>query len=268
MASEPQRSRWNLWLDRVSAADLAHEELRLAVVLAREVLGWNVEQRGIGEKRLRASSKLHGRSLERARDGLREKGLIEFTAGTRGRAGAAVYRLMLRSEMPAPARANDAGEMPAPRRANRPKLNARAQSAEMPARERVHRVLRGKTPGEAGTTPSLLRDVFDAYLGAGGSLQLERDRGALARQAAALVKSGMDEQTILAAAKDLGRRREFTGYLKQRAEDIAATGGVCEWEAFGRSGLTRAQLDECGCARCAEWAAAHESSAAPIGKAL
>jgi hypothetical protein len=63
------------------------------------------------------------------------------------------------------------------------------------------------------------------------------------------------ERAILAAAGELGRAREFPGYLRQRAEALEAAGGPCSWDGLDRSRLTPAQLSECVCSRCAEWRA-------------
>jgi DNA-binding transcriptional ArsR family regulator len=82
------------------------------------------------------------------------------------------------------------------------------------------------------TGPAPLALAFDAYLAAGGSLELGEWRGALARQATSLLRNGVDPVVVRAAAAALGRERAFPGYLKQRAESLQAAGGPCTWEGL------------------------------------
>jgi hypothetical protein len=247
-------SDWNLWLDRQIAADLTETERRLAEVLARLTLGWNLNPNEIGEKLLREIARLDGRTLGRARAALVEKGLLRYTAGSVGRGHRSVYELLL-TEKPALQRAITTPEKPAQERAIGETVKARSGGRKKPAPQRVRRERRGKdSPASpAEIDPDLMRRAFDTYTGAGGNTLLSRERGALARNVASLVKAGVDEPTILAACRDLGRNGEFPGLLKQRAQAISAGGGPCTWEQNDRAQLTLAQLAECGCPRCAEW---------------
>jgi hypothetical protein len=102
-----ERSNWNLWLERLLEVDLTGEELRLGVALAREILGWRKTEDKLGSRQLRERSRLHGRSFERAREGLVEKRRIEFEPGASGRGNAALYRLLLHPETSAETRAFD-----------------------------------------------------------------------------------------------------------------------------------------------------------------
>lgn len=86
-------SNYNQWAERVLAADLSGEGLRLAFTLQRLLLGYKLTEDGLGIQQLRDVSRLHGRSLERARDELVHAGLIGVTPGSAGRGNATVYRL-------------------------------------------------------------------------------------------------------------------------------------------------------------------------------
>jgi len=228
-------------LERVLAAPrLTSAEHRLVLAIARETLGWRRRRARIGERRLRKLASLDGRTLERAREGLVEAGLVKFTPGRPGRGNAAQYELILDGEMPALTRAFSAD------------VKARSHGTKKPALARAHIGSKGKTTQQ---TLSIETKTVEAYLAAGGSLELAEWRGALARSAAGLAKRGTSETLILAAARQLGRERAFPGYLKQRAEQLEAEGGACSWHGLDRSRLTAAQLSECECARCAEWLA-------------
>jgi hypothetical protein len=104
----------------------------------------------------------------------------------------------------------------------------------------------------------LRRDAFDAYLSAGGTLTLDKERGVLARAVTAADNAKIDRALILAACRDLGRTRDFPGLLKQRIAELVARGGPCDYEGLDRSRMTPAQLERCGCKRCIEWANALE----------
>jgi len=97
-------SNYNQWAERVLAADLSGEGLRLAFTLQRLLLGYKLTEDGLGIQQLRDVSRLHGRSLERARDELVHAGLIGVTPGSAGRGNATVYRLLLDAETSAPER--------------------------------------------------------------------------------------------------------------------------------------------------------------------
>jgi len=249
-------SRWNRWHEALLRSDLKHEELRLGVALGREILGWNETSRRVSDRRLRDLARLHGRSLDRAREGLVEKGLVRHTPGTVGRGGAGMYELGLDGEMPAPARANPPSEMPARQRSNHADVNARSDGREMPAGERARIGSKGKTRRPDGRTPTLPARAIDAYLAAGGSLELSDWKGALVRQATSLVQKGAAEATVLAAVSVLGREREFPGHLTQRVRAYETNGLPCRWQEIGHTRLSPAQLAECGCPLCERWSAA------------
>jgi hypothetical protein len=88
-------SLWNAWLDAKLALDLTIEEHRLADALARNVIGFGGKtSERLGNTLLRSEARLHGRSFERARDGLAAKALIRFEKG-RGRGARTLYILLI-----------------------------------------------------------------------------------------------------------------------------------------------------------------------------
>jgi hypothetical protein len=127
----------NAFVERCLQADLTEQEWRLAAALELSILGYwdkaaeayKIEER-LGEALLRSLSRLHGRSFQRARDGLIEKGVIvRFKPGKAGRGNRALYVL---SETPAQARGLD-GETPAQTPAGTPAENPAKTPAETPA---------------------------------------------------------------------------------------------------------------------------------------
>ncbi|HZR96731.1 MAG TPA: hypothetical protein VFA56_13625 [Gaiellaceae bacterium] len=113
-------SLWNAWLDLKLAADLTIEEHRLADALARNMIGFGGRtSERLGNVLLRSESRLHGRSFERARDGLAEKGLIRFEKG-RGRGARTLYVLLVekaaeaRSYLDSPKEEKTAEQRPLP----------------------------------------------------------------------------------------------------------------------------------------------------------
>lgn len=139
---ERDLSNWNLLFERKLELGpaLSLDEHRLLDALARCLLGFNRTSDRLGEALLRERSGLHGRSFERARGGLVEKGLLVFESGGRGRGKRSLYALVLvPEENPATERdfepADDLGENPAPERdywSEKPAKNP----AENPAPER------------------------------------------------------------------------------------------------------------------------------------
>ena len=230
-------SDWNLMLERLLAAPLTANEWRLAAAIARSTLGYRTRSAGIGERLLQERSNLTDRrGFERARAGLIEAGILRYTPGSVGRGNRSTYELILDPE-----KARSHARISEP-------INARSSGTKerAPARARIGR--KERTPAANITTKAA-----EAFLTAGGSLELDEWRGALAQHASRLARRGIPERTILAAAAQLGREHSFPGYLTQRADALEAAGGPCAWDGLDRSRLTVEQLAECDCTRCMEW---------------
>jgi len=142
----------NRWAERVLAArpQLTAEEHRLAWALDRLVLGFRQTSERLGDQLLRETTGLHGRSLERTRRRLVERGLVRYKAG-RGRGNRSWYELVLdEPETPAPERdfprnektaqkpAEKTAQKPAPERA-RSKEVGPGCSYEHPGADRASR---------------------------------------------------------------------------------------------------------------------------------
>jgi hypothetical protein len=235
-------SDWNRLIDRLLDVELTVHEHRLALAIARSTLGYRRRSERLGERLLRKRSGIgDGRSFQRARDGLVEAGLLRYEPGRRGPGNRSTYELLLDAELPALTRANTGASI------------ARSGGTQLPAPARARiGTRRGKTTA-GSIEQSIQASAAGAYMAAGGSLELNEWRSALARHAATLEKRGVDERVILAAARALGRTREFPGYLSQRAAELEQQGGPCGWQGLDRSRLTREQLAECDCRACAEW---------------
>lgn len=115
-------SLWNPFLDRLLEQEppLGVEAMRLALALARLVFGFNETERGLGTDLVRRTARLHGRSLERARDQLIARRLLEVDSGSPGRGKRTVWRLLrylpdelASAESPARSSAEKHAEMPA-----------------------------------------------------------------------------------------------------------------------------------------------------------
>lgn len=252
-------SKWNLLLDRLLAQKLTVAEHRLALALARLLLGWNRDGTHLGEAMIRKAAGLDGRTFDRARQGLIEKGLLDYIPGRGGRGNRGHYQLVL--ETPAVEREIEGLETPAVDRAISPERKPPLSGTKTPALQRGRKG-RGKgknsPKGSGTTTPTLHQRAFDTYLAAGGSLELNRERGSLAASVKAAAATDATEEEILAAVRDLARTGDFPGYLKQRLAELREQGGACAWPGLDRSQLTTAQLKECGCTRCKEWAEARD----------
>ena len=264
-------SHWNSYLERLLASELTRDEHRLALALMRLLLGWNRTGDSIGDRLLRETAQLHGRSLERARAGLVRKRLIAFTPGHVGRGRRSSYTLLLESaslelgqaEKLAAPRANNRPEKTAPARLNTAGRKDRKNSLEKtaPARARIGR--KEQTSGDSKTHVDIVTLATDVYLAHGGSLETDESRNALARNATALAKRGTEQRLIIAAMAALGRDRAFPGYLQQRVATLAEAGGPCSWDGADRSRLTTTQLRTCDCTLCREWLAHKAEDAAP-----
>jgi hypothetical protein len=252
-------SNWNAYLEQLLAADLTAAEQQLALALMRLTLGYRQTERRLGEELVRATAGgMDGRTFWRARQGLVAKGLLRFkSSGKGGRGHRSLYALNLHIKVRPGAGVYEEAKPP-------------RSVQETPALERGRIGKRiGKelpaAPDSANTRKAeneLRRRAFDAYIGAGGTLTLDREREALASQVTNLVRAGIDERSILAACAECGAGREFPGWINQRARALAADGGPCLYERLGRSRLTVLQLRECGCPRCEQWIDHHAAEAA------
>jgi hypothetical protein len=236
-------SNWNTYLDLLLEADLNVAEHRLALALGRLLLGSNRREAALGERLLYGQARLTRSRFVRARQGLVEKGLLDFEPGRRGRGQRATYRLPL-PEKRALQRAN---EKRAPERANPSAEKARTVDTEKRASERAR-----IGSGRGKNSQTLQARAVSAYRSAGGSLELTRDRLALVRSVKLLVDQGADDELILAACGKLGRERTFPGYLKQAVAELRQQGGVCAWNGLDRLALSTQQLSKCTCKACAE----------------
>jgi hypothetical protein len=257
-------SNWNLLMERLAGSRLTANELRLALAIARYTIGYPELDGRVGNARLRAQvGGMDNRSFQRARDGLIAAGIIAVDPGSRGRGHSSRYTVLLGSEKVAVERPiAEPAQKVAQARPLHQQLKGRSGGTKKVAPQRPHRV-KDKEPPAVAPKSTLLQRVFDAYLEAGGSLEGDKSRGALAQHAASLAKAGMDEGVIVAASGALGRERGFPGYLTQRAKELAEKGGPCRWEGMDRSQLTDPQLAECNCRLCQKWLESRTAAAAP-----
>lgn len=262
-------SAYNKIHERILAAELDQNELRLAIAFTRCLLGWKrnggIPNEGrLGRAHLMATARISDkRTFARAFTTLENVGLIEvLERGARGRGNRALYRLVLDPVKAAPARHFPEQVKAAPVRPLDADGKGRSGNTEKAAPARLRKGDGKGKPPAALEKSELVRRAFDAYVGAGGSVSLDDRRGALARNVAGLVKAGVDEPVILAACRELGRGNEFPGYLRQRAEKIAADGGPCAWNGLDRMSLTAAQLAECPCPHCTQWLGFRSDAAA------
>ena len=155
------RSRWNRYLEALLATDgLTVAEHRLALALMRLIAGYRLDERPLGDRLLRRTARLDGRSFARARTGLVAKGLLRYQHDGRKRTH---YALLYpcpphsgqgvtapqRSALPAPQRA----PVTAPQR-------ARIGTLEKPSREAV---LEKKSEATSAST-SAPREADDEIL--------------------------------------------------------------------------------------------------------
>ena len=235
-------SDWNLFLERKLALDLTPNESRLADALARLLLGFRRREERFGRQLVLKTSRIdHVRTLYRARDGLIEKGLLDFEPGPKGGHRGSLYGLKLSGDHVSVARQDE--KPPSCRSGGAPHVAV--------ARQRIGR--KEQTPRPMAGDKTFQARVIDEYVSHGGSLELEACKGALLRSATALQKQGLDERCIIAAVRDLGREGAFPGYLKQQAEAIAEAGGPCNWQGLDLSALTLKQLSECHCPQSSKW---------------
>jgi hypothetical protein len=123
-------------MERILAEDdLTVAELRLAIALARLLPGWRRTEARLGIRLIRHTARLDGRSFERARQGLVQRGILTFTPGKVGRGHAGLYSFLPWID-----------EKTAPQRTITRELNVRSGDAQMsaPQRSLIDRS-RGKT---------------------------------------------------------------------------------------------------------------------------
>jgi hypothetical protein len=256
---------WNLWMDRLLAERLTVAEHRLALALARQLLGWKTRRGPLGRVVLLETSGLDRRTFQRALSGLAEKGLVDVEKGRPGRGNRSTYTLLLADSVNGAEERPFAGKKkgrssapfsmnghPEKGRSSAPFTARKNGAVERPRRERT----KPKTkPFPAAEPPvkTIQAQVIEAYSGAGGSLEVDEWRGALVRQAKTLTERGLAASLIVTAARELGRERAFPGHLTKTAESLAASGGPCAWRGLQRGSLTPEQLAECSCGACAEW---------------
>lgn len=248
-------SGWNAVMDCLLAHKLTVGEHRLALAIARLTIGWKKPSGAyLGRALIRDTAGLDGRAYQRARDGLVEKGILAVTGGGVGRGNRAYYMLVPLAE-----KADEERPIPQSEKADaqRPKLVGHKRPLSDTKKAALQRPRRVKTGKERTSGTDVLNDLrrqaFEAYASTGGSLRLEKERGALARSVTSLANGGTPHDDILTAARDLGRTRDFPGLLKQRVAEINAVGGYCRWEGLDRQALTPYQLSQCACRRCREW---------------
>jgi hypothetical protein len=257
-------SNWNLLMERLAGGGLTANERRLLAAIGRYTIGYPDLAGKVGRATLRAFvGDMDNRSFDKARDGLVAAGVIAVDEGSPGRGHSARYALLLDGEKVAEERPiPEPVEKVALQRPLPQPLKGRSGAKKKVAVERLHKGKREELPAVAPTA-TLQKSVFDAYLEAGGSLEGDKSRGALAQHTTSLAKAGMDEGVIVAAAGALGRESAFPGYLTQRARELAAKGGPCRWDGMDRSQLTDPQLAECSCNLCQKWLNSRKATAAP-----
>jgi phage replication O-like protein O len=251
-------SDWNLLAETLARTRLSPKEAQVLAAVARKTLGYRKPHGDrISASQITGLTGIGRTHVTEALIRLEQRGLIDREQGSAGRA--AWIRLTLHKPTGKP--------VPAP---GHPNLSGRRDThlsdtgGQEPVPPPGHTKVEGVNQREE---PDPVRRAFDAYIGAGGSVLLERERGALARNTKAALTRGATLDQILAAARSLGRNREFPGFLQQRIVEIRDAGGPCDWDSLDRSALTTSQLRECGCARCAEWANALQQAASTAAPA-
>jgi len=242
-------SNSNLFVELLARTPLSQRESRVMCALARKTLGYNKpEFDKISASQL---AKLTGLTRPHVTETLRrldEAKLISRMGGAPGR----VAFLKINLE-PVPASGHPDLS---PHRDTHLSPSPGQEPVPAPGHTRGKGVKQLALRADENASKASLQDLTDAYVGAGGSLEHERARGALKRQGSKLLPAGVDPDLLRAACRSLGREGAFPGLLQQRVKELEADGGPCAWDGFGRSQLTCAQLKECGCRRCGEWAEA------------
>jgi hypothetical protein len=199
-ASKPAPSRryggsmWNAWLDAKLALDLTVAEHKLADALARNMIGYGGKTtEALGNNLLRGESRLDGRSFERAREGLTEKGLIRFATSGRGRGSRTTYVLAIGETTAVERSLPTLEETTAPERSLQAETTA-VMTARMTALQRSRTTDTGETKSLPTTNGAIEWLALDADGGIFGRFEDE----AQAREFAAYATPSL---TVEAAAK-------------------------------------------------------------------
>jgi hypothetical protein len=254
-------SNWNRYLETRQAADINLAESRLLDAIARKTLGFYVFEARIGEKWLRAWARLNGRRFIPARRGLIEKGLISYTPGKPGRGNRGLYRINLCEKSPVPELvpaeeekplvegAFSEGEKPRLEGDLAKELKAPPQTQKKPRLEGV-RIGKGLKDTGGLKIHELRGSIIANYSSKGGNLEKDGWRAMLAKHVTQLLKAGTDPELVMTAAGLLAREPDpFPGNLTKLVKQIEAEGMPCKHRGDLR-GLTKAQLEECGCREC------------------
>lgn len=240
-------SDWNQLMEMLATTGLREHEQRVLAAIARKTLGYHKREDRLPISQLVEMTKLDRRHVSAALKQLEGRGLITRIGGSQGRGNAATITLHVTPEK-APQHATKKTR-PLTHKTNPVKV--RQDDRKSRVTTRTQGVQGVRTPAPSADN-DFRRKAFETYLNAGGTLTLDRERNSLARSVNAAVQAGTPPETILAAVRDLGRKRDFPGLLKQRIADFATNGTPCQWEGIGRLRLTIHQLNECGCHRCNE----------------
>ncbi|MDQ3671481.1 MAG: hypothetical protein M3364_03455 [Actinomycetota bacterium] len=252
-------SNWNAYFDRkleiAREIGMTEAESRLADTLARLLLGYRKTEGRLGRAYLCDVSGLDTRNLERARTGLIAKGLIRYeSSGAGGRGRRSLYTLLLDGKGRPSAAVSPDRKVPLPEQetaaVDRPRIGRR--KGKNPPTPAASTLTTGV--GTSSARPIHAR-AAEAYLGAGGSLELDQWRATLARQVKTLTEQGVDEKLIVDASVTLGREQQFPGYLQQAVSKLEAEGGLCVWRDLDRLRLSDEQLATCECNACQSWLA-------------
>ena len=263
-------SRWNLLFDQIVCTKLTMRETQVVAAIARKTLGFYGREDG---DRISASqiAKLTGISRAHVAETLlllESRAIITRRDGGKGRASVISLNLEAAwTSKPVPKRVQVNLSRMEDRSASQPVPSRGQEPAPAPGHtiEKERKTKRVTTPpaGERALDVERIRKrAAEIYLAAGGSLELDKSRSVLFGQISNLVKNGVSEDTLLAGVRQLGKAREFPGYLKQRVQAIEEAGGPCVWDGLNRNALTLRQLRGCDCALCDEWAQAKAGQAA------
>jgi phage replication O-like protein O len=243
-------SNWNRFTERLAEASLTGREARVLASVARLTLGYAKPRDTIAASQLAKLTGIARNHVAECLASLEHRGLITRTSNGRGRPAAIALNLVKTRE-PVPPKGHP--NLPRAQDTSTTRKGV-PQKGSKPVPSTGHTKEKGVKQHQPPAGTTFQNRLADSYLAAGGSLELAAWRGALFRNAATLLKAGNDEHGILDAARSLGRERAFPGLLKQRHDELAQQGGLCQWHGLDPSRLTTSQLLECGCGKCTQWA--------------